>query len=142
MEQVFKFTKLKFIKTKEKAIKSYNQCDEEAIMKRLDFIADCMDSRFKIPFANIPFGFDSIIGLIPVFGDIITKGAGVYIIMEAHRLKVPKVLMIKMALISIIDLLVGMIPVAGDAFDFFWRSSNKNVDLLRKHLEERKASTK
>jgi hypothetical protein len=30
-----------------------------------------------------------------------------------------------------IDYLLGAIPVVGDAFDLFWKSNQKNVDLLR-----------
>jgi len=30
-----------------------------------------------------------------------------------------------------IDYLVGSIPFLGDAFDFFWKSNQRNMDLIR-----------
>ena len=34
-----------------------------------------------------------------------------------------------------IDVTVGAIPLLGDVFDVFWRSNEKNVALLRKHVQ-------
>ena len=39
-----------------------------------DRFSDLMDTRFKI--AGVPFGLDSLLGLLPVAGDAITGAAG------------------------------------------------------------------
>jgi hypothetical protein len=44
-----------------------------------------------------------------------------------------------------LDSLLGAIPVAGDVFDFAWKSNARNVRLLERHVaapvETRRAST-
>jgi hypothetical protein len=43
---------------------------------------------------------------------------------------------------SLIDTVVGMVPVAGDAFDVLFRANIKNVALLRRHLARQGAGSK
>jgi hypothetical protein len=38
-----------------------------------------------------------------------------------------------------IDALIGSVPVAGDVFDFFFRSNSRNLKLLRQHLNSASA---
>jgi hypothetical protein len=40
-----------------------------------------------------------------------------------------------MALNIVIDLTVGAIPFVGDAFDLYWKSNQRNVELLRRHVD-------
>jgi hypothetical protein len=44
----------------------------------------------------------------------------------------------------VVDTAVGVVPGAGDLFDFAWKSDSKNMTLLRRHLaqpgETRRAS--
>jgi hypothetical protein len=40
-----------------------------------------------------------------------------------------------MALNIAIDLILGAIPLVGDLFDVYWKSNQRNVDLLRRHIE-------
>jgi hypothetical protein len=47
------------------------------------------------------------------------------------RYGVPKITLLRMALNIGIDYLVGSIPFVGDAFDFFWKSNQRNMDLIR-----------
>src|SRR5262245_34805074 len=54
-------------------------------------------------------------------------------IVVATRLRVPKVVLLRMVLNSLIDAGVGAIPVAGDVFDFAWKSSEWNMALLERH---------
>jgi hypothetical protein len=40
-----------------------------------------------------------------------------------------------------IDTFIGMVPVAGDLFDFAWKANDMNMSLLERHaFEERPAS--
>jgi hypothetical protein len=34
----------------------------------------------------------------------------------------------------VIDAVVGSVPIAGDAFDVYWKSNQRNVDLLQRHV--------
>ena len=41
-----------------------------------------------------------------------------------------------MGLNVVIDLLVGVIPFAGDLFDAWWKTNVRNTDLMRQRVEE------
>lgn len=75
---------------------------------------------------------DPIVGLIvPGLGDVFGAGVGLYIVMVAVQKKLPAVVVARMLVNLGIDTAVGMIPLAGDIFDFAFRANQKNVALLR-----------
>lgn len=100
-------------------------------------LADWLDTRFVIPGTGLRFGFDSIIGLVPGIGDAITTALGAYIVVRAHELGAPKLLLGRMLVNLAIDSLVGAVPLFGDIFDFAFKSHVRNVRLLLRWLEKR-----
>lgn len=106
-------------------------------LKRLDSLARTMDSQFRIPFTQIRFGLDPLIGLLPGIGD----GAGLlmslYLIGEAIKLGAGPGQVVKMTGNVFVEFVVGLVPVAGDAFDLMWQANNRNVALLRQHIEKK-----
>lgn len=40
----------------------------------------------------------------------------------------------RMALDILLETIVGALPLVGDLFDVYWKSNQKNVELLRRHL--------
>src|SRR4029453_14318292 len=106
-------------------------------LERLEWLAMLLDSAVIIPGTNIRFGADSLIGLIPGIGDAITSAISAYIVYEARRLGVPRHLLLRMIANVAIDGVGGAIPVAGDAFDVMFRANQRNVRLLRRHLERK-----
>ena len=85
---------------------------------------------------------DSLVGLIPVVGDIATALMGAYIVWEARNLGMSKLQLTRMAANVGIDTALGAIPFAGDVFDFFWRSNSKNLKIIRKHLDKHHPGTR
>jgi hypothetical protein len=102
---------------------------------RIDRLATLLDARFVIPFTKFRFGADSLIGLAPGVGDVLTTALSLYIVYEAHRLGVPRTVLGRMLGNVAIDGLIGAVPVAGDVFDVLWRANRRNVRILREHLE-------
>jgi hypothetical protein len=100
----------------------------------LELLAQWTDTVFRIPGLNVRFGLDAILGLIPGVGDIATSLASLYILSAAHRYRVPRVTLARMALNIVLDTLIGAIPLVGDLFDAFWKSNQRNVELLRRHM--------
>ncbi len=100
-----------------------------------DRFSDLMDTRFKV--AGVPFGLDSLLGLLPVAGDAITGAAGLYALGTAARLKLPITAHIQIIWNLVVDVVIGSIPLAGDVFDFFFRSHRKNFRVVEKHLIKR-----
>jgi hypothetical protein len=92
-----------------------------------------LDEQFRVPGTSLRFGWDPIIGLIPWAGDALTAILGIGLILQAHHLRVPRVVQLRMVFNVAIDLLIGVVPVVGDAADFFWKSNSKNFTLLERH---------
>lgn len=104
---------------------------EVEIEEGLDNLAHYLDGLFRIPGTGWRFGLDSLIGLIPNVGDTLTSFASFYILLAGVRYGVPKITLLRMAFNIGLDYLVGAIPFIGDAFDFFWKSNKRNMDLIR-----------
>jgi len=101
------------------------------IEEGLDNLSHYLDGLFRVPGTTWRFGLDSLIGLIPNFGDTITSFASFYILFAGVRYGVPKITLLRMAFNIGLDYLVGMIPFIGDAFDFVWKANKQNMDLIR-----------
>lgn len=106
-----------------------------AALERLKKLEVLLDRQFTI--AGIPFGIDSIIGLVPVVGDLISGALGFYLIQEAKRLGVSRFTKARMYANWGLDVSVGALPIVGDLFDVAFKSNTKNIRLLIKDLEKR-----
>lgn len=101
----------------------------EESLERLGWL---MDDLFRIPIIGWRVGLDALVGLIPGVGDTATTLASLYILTSAVRYRVPKVTLVRMGLNLGIDYAVGALPLVGDFFDAWWKSNQKNIELLRK----------
>ncbi len=108
----------------------------EASLARLETLAHLMDSAFVIPGINRRVGFDALIGLVPLVGDVAGMVISSFIVYEARRLGAPRWLIGRMALNVAFDGVVGAVPLAGDIFDAAFKANRRNVRLLRRHLEK------
>ncbi len=100
-----------------------------------------LDEAFRIPFTRIRFGIDGIIGLIPGLGDVLAGLLSLIIPIAAWIRGVPFVTLMRMAVNIGIGVLVGSIPVLGDAFDIGWKANRRNYLLLQRHLGEPRQHT-
>ena len=95
--------------------------------------ARIFDSAFQIPGTNIRFGIDPILGFIPGIGDLASPLLSIFMVWHGFKLRVPKVVLARMVLNALIDAVAGVVPVAGDLFDFGWKATQWNLALLEKH---------
>ncbi|WP_442866741.1 DUF4112 domain-containing protein [Aurantiacibacter sp. MUD61] len=116
--------------------------DVHSIRRRIEMMEQVLERSFVIPGINRPVGLDSIIGLVPVVGDIIAMGMGAYIVWEARNLNLPKWKLMRMAANVGFDTAVGAVPLVGDVFDFMFRSNTRNLRIVRKHLDKHHPETK
>jgi hypothetical protein len=63
-------------------------------------------------------------------GDLLTALMSGAIVLQAHHMRLPRVVQLRMLGNVAIDLVAGAIPLVGDAADFFWKSNKKNFALL------------
>src|SRR5687768_17228929 len=58
-------------------------------------LAYWLDSALVVPGTNFRIGFDAIIGLIPILGDLIGMLISGYLVVTATRLGVPRVVLMR-----------------------------------------------
>jgi hypothetical protein len=103
-------------------------------INRVRVLAKLLDNSISIPGTRWKFGFDAIIGLVPVVGDMIGAVLSGYIVLEAARAEVPPFTLARMLVNVGIDAWFGSVPAVGDVFDAVWKANMKNVSLLEHHL--------
>ena len=114
---------------------------QEQRLKTLRHISELLDSAFVVPGTTYRIGLDPIIGLVPLIGDLASPLFTIGVLWQSRDLGIPKVIQLRMIFNAAIDGLIGAIPVAGDLFDFAWKSSQMNLALLERHAyEEHRAS--
>jgi hypothetical protein len=101
-----------------------------------------LERSFVLPGINRPVGLDAVVGLVPVVGDIATAAMGAYIVWEGRNLGMSKWQLMRMAGNVAFDTAVGAVPVAGDLFDFLFKSNTRNLRIIRKHLDKHHPQTR
>lgn len=115
--------------------------DPASVRRRIEAMEKLLEGIFVIPGTNRRVGIDSLVGLIPVLGDVLTASMGAWIVWEARNLGMPKWQLARMAANVGFDTVVGAIPFLGDAFDFFFKSNSKNLKIIRSHLDRHHPGT-
>jgi Domain of unknown function (DUF4112) len=102
---------------------------------RLSALDYWLERCIEIPGLGRKIGMDGVLGLIPGVGDAIAGTLGAYILFEGWRAGLPKSQLLGMALRLGVDTGVGMIPVAGDLWDFFYVANSRNLKVVKAHME-------
>ena len=92
-----------------------------------------LDSQFRVPGTRWRFGLDAIVGLIPGLGDIATPTFSALILIQAVRMRLPRVVQARIVLNAALDMLLGLVPVIGDLVDVGWKANLRNLALLERH---------
>ena len=112
----------------------YDAQSRRAAVDRLDVLATLFDTAVLIPGTNIRFGVESLLRLWPGVGDAVASALSLYLLYEASRLGVPRLLLGRMLANVVLEGTIGAVPIAGDAFDVFFRANRRNIALLREHF--------
>src|SRR6266568_920496 len=103
----------------------------DSTLQRLEIL---LDEAFRIPGTGFRFGIDGIIGLVPGLGDVIAGLLSLIIPIAAWVRGAPYISLARMAVNLGIGVLIGSIPLLGDAFDIAWKPNRRNFQLLQRHL--------
>ena len=106
-------------------------------MKSLRLLARFMDNGWGIPFTRFRFGADSVIGLLPVGGDLLTALVSLFIVLKAYEMGASQQVIFKMLGNVALDTGLGSVPVVGDFFDMVFMSNIKNMDLLAEFMRQK-----
>ena len=97
------------------------------------WLALIMDEIVRIPGTKFRFGLDPLLGLIPGIGDTSSALVSAFALIQAARLGVPKILLARMSLNILINEIIGIVPVVGDAFSFWFKSNARNYQIIKDH---------
>jgi hypothetical protein len=97
------------------------------------WLALIMDNFLPVPGTRFRFGLDPLIGLLPGLGDTSSAFISAMALIAAARRGLPKILLARMSLNILINEAVGIVPIVGDAFSFWFKSNVRNYELLKRH---------
>ena len=106
-----------------------NEINEEKLI-RLKLLSKRLDETFTIPGTKHKIGIESLIGAIPVIGDLIGGILSTYIMYDGIKMGASPRIIAQMAANIAVDFAIGSIPIVGDLFDFVWKANKKNVKLI------------
>lgn len=92
-----------------------------------------MDNLVRVPGTQFRIGIDPLIGLIPGLGDTGAAMVSALALIQAARQGVPKIVLVRMSLNILLNELIGIVPVVGDAFSFWFKSNARNYELIKQH---------
>ena len=115
--------------------------DPVSIRRRLEAMEQLLERAVVVPGINRAVGLDTILGLVPVVGDIAAAGLGAWMVWEARNLGLSKFKIARMAGNVGFDALLGLVPVLGDAADLLFRSNTRNLRMLKLHLDKHHPAT-
>jgi Domain of unknown function (DUF4112) len=97
------------------------------------WLALIMDEFIRVPGTKFKFGLDPLLGLLPGIGDTGSALVSAFALIQAARLGVPKILLARMSLNILINEVIGVVPVVGDAFSFWFKSNARNYQIIKDH---------
>lgn len=112
-----------------------------AAERRIGRVAHLLDDLVAVPGTRARIGLDPIIGMVPFLGDIVTSLVAAWIVVEAARFRLPRVVMARMVINAAVDFVVGLVPFLGDLFDLAFKANRRNLELFHRHAVDPGAST-
>ncbi len=107
---------------------------------QLDKLAWLLDESVRLP-GGFKIGVESIVGLVPGFGDALGFLLSLVLVIKARNLGASRGLQSRMLANSVIESAIGTIPLLGDVFDFWFKANKRNIKLLRDHLVSKDSSS-
>lgn len=97
-------------------------------------LANVLDNQFKV--GGLRFGLNSFIDLIPGIGDILAALLSMYLVWIAVEMELPRLKIAHMIWNILINFLIGLIPVIGDAAYIFRKANMKNLRILQNYVRK------
>ena len=101
-------------------------------LARVEKLANKLDGQWRLPLVGWRFGWDQLLGMVPVAGDALALALSLYLIATVLPLKPPKRLVALMVLNVGLDFLAGSVPIAGNIVDWMFPANQRNAALIRR----------
>jgi len=112
----------------------------QAVEPLFRWIALLMDNLIRVPGTKFRIGIDPLIGLIPGLGDTGSAMVSAIALIQAARGGLPKIILARMAVNILLNELIGIVPVIGDAFSFWFKSNARNHRLIKEYTGGRRTA--
>lgn len=112
-----------------------NSDRQTSLLLQVRSLSHILDNAIPIPGTSYRIGVDPLLGLFPGVGDWLSSIISVYMLFLALLLGLPVAALTRMAGNLLLDLLLGMLPVVGDIFDFGYKANARNLHLIESYLE-------
>ncbi len=117
--------------------------DRSRSLAEVEFLAWLLDNSIRVPgTGGRRFGIDAVIGFVPVVGDLFGGLMSLVVVWRGSRMGLPRIVVVHMLVNAALDLVIGAVPLVGDAFDFWFKVNDRNLRLIRRHLEAPDTSTR
>ncbi len=116
---------------KKKTIPVLPAIPNDSRLKLVKRITKLMDEEFSV--GGFRFGWDPILNLFPVVGDVAGYAISVSLILTMLRHGASGKLVAKMMANASLDALIGLVPFLGWIADFVFKANTRNVKLLVEH---------
>ena len=103
--------------------------------RRIERLAWVLDESIRLP-GGYRVGLDGFVGMIPGAGDALGMIASAYILLQGRALGATPPVMFRMFGNVLLELVVGLVPLVGDLFDFAFKANRRNVALLEDYIED------
>lgn len=108
--------------------------NKQATLNQVNRLAWLLDNSIQLPVLNYRIGLESLLGLIPVLGDLAGLLISSYIVLQAARLGVSRPVLSRMITNLVLEAAIGSLPIVGDIFDATFKANLRNVRLLHEAL--------
>jgi len=127
----------KKLKRQKKALPRGISDHDAKVLTKVKRRAYRLDNNINI--CGLRFGWSSIIGIFPGFGDFLDFALAYMVFKTCNQVEggLPSSVKSKMMINMLVDFVVGLIPFFGDVADALFRCNTKNAILLEKYLTKK-----
>lgn len=115
--------------------------DPASVRRRIEAMERLLEGMFTVPGVNRRVGLDTIIGFVPIVGDLAGAALGSWLVWEARNLGLSRFRIARMMGNVGLDAVLGVVPFVGDVADFLFRSNTRNLRMLKRHLDKHHPAT-
>jgi hypothetical protein len=107
---------------------------QQPMLAVLDLVSFVMDRLFEVPGTKVRVGLNTLLLLLPIFGDALSSAVSIAILtIGLSVFRVPRIVAARMMTNSLIDASIGWVPVVGDLFNLWFKADTRNVRLLMEY---------
>jgi hypothetical protein len=106
----------------------------ESHLKAATVLTHVLDNQFAI--AGMRLGLNSFLDLIPGLGDIVAALLSFYLVWIAIEMELPKFRIAQMLWNILVNFIIGLIPIIGDAVYIFRKANTKNLKILNQYAKK------